>query len=1244
MVKKAMIAIVASLVLALSAFLGISFASVGDTVLASDGEGVGTYESPFLIGTQSTLRSRLETHAGIQGMHFRLINNINLIGEWMPIPLFTINSVFDGGGFILDGLTVTGATAGVNRGMFANFQGTIRNLNFSNVSIQGGTDSGVVTGVIMGAVGTNTVLLENIRVLSGNVGMVSLPGLRTGGIIGENRASGTNTANRARLVLRNVSADMGQVRGGNSSGGLIGRDASTNMNTYILDSYFIGTVHNTSNIVGGLIGTQGSTGGNRRLLVENSFARGTFFADGTFAGGLVGWSGTPTEQITIRNSFAFASVSSRSGPNGGIFGGSDSAPVMQRVFIENSFFSTDLFLGNVTGASIPTGNVVNSYGMPTSQMRTQSFIDMLNANAGEEIFIMGRDGFPIQRAFVNPVVITFSAHGKEFHVWHGEEGEFITGVLTPSWIGHAFAGWNTEKDGSGVSYANLSDIPTQMNLEVFAQWTRTSFLFVSDSGNLRLLHEGNPIAQSSLTIFQRGYIEAQSLLGGAENFIGFMVLNDEGDWVNLGAGDQVIANIEYHLHLEDLVDEDFIEMFAIGGQITFRGVFEVDIPRMMTFTSFLGTSPSWGSIRVDGINRTFGSTMQFPNNHTDPITIQIIPNRFRTLTDVTYTISGIVQSPIAVTPSICETYYTVEINPGVPGYNMQIYIDFGTQEFEIVVESNVTVPEGAIIDTRVTEYIGLGDRLEGIYLHSLPGYRLTDPSWSNLRIFDTLEQTYEHFNAIDGEVNIEITEDFLTRFLQNDKVVITAIFVRQFSIQVMIENDNLGSVTLTARFADEDAFSTTNLYTVLYFDEGTTITLTPRANPGAVISRVDGYMGGEYATAGNIVTLDLVENREILFVFDSFVFTLSAWAIDTNGTALGTQQVAVTVISPAVLHMGSTVGSITAEIATEYVEVYSFQGWYAVVGGERRHMYMFGSNTITNLMIDPGFIDDFADGMDIYIVAMFAVTHTVVITTVGTIGSGTFTVTAVEFDGDQWAALGPPITIMPNTPTEFPSGTYLKLVAVAGDLFMLGGIDGITENDHWLDDHIVVVSIGIDGLRTLTVHFVPRPMEIGLNIQTQRGGDSVAVSDSADRVVTVAVGDIIMVTLNPQSGFQLGSWTLNGLTIAQMRSQFDNVRTSGNIVLIEVTPDWINFLDGDYLDISVTTVMNRAFMIGMLIAAVAIPALVLVIILVAMRNANRKRQHAAMLKRREQNAARMGNLGVIQNLKKEIAQQQGGGQ
>jgi hypothetical protein len=88
-------------------------------------EGSGTQEEPFLIRTQNDLEGI--GGVGSAGRHFRLENNIELVGPWIPIMDF--RGSFDGQGFVVSNLHIPTAARRTHTGLFGTtYRAEIKNL------------------------------------------------------------------------------------------------------------------------------------------------------------------------------------------------------------------------------------------------------------------------------------------------------------------------------------------------------------------------------------------------------------------------------------------------------------------------------------------------------------------------------------------------------------------------------------------------------------------------------------------------------------------------------------------------------------------------------------------------------------------------------------------------------------------------------------------------------------------------------------------------------------------------------------------------------------------------------------------------------------------------------------------------------------------------------------------------------------------------------------------------------------
>ena len=239
----------------------------------------------FTISTAGELadfRDRVNAGETFQGKTIKLLNDIQLQGQWIPIGEFSstaannrpFRGIFDGNNKKISGLSINNPTSN-NQGFFGNIgaNAIVKNLGLVNVNVVGGNNTGGLAGVNNGRI-ENTYVTG---VISGNTDVGGLVG-SVGGEVHSSFSSAT-------------------VSGVLSVGGLVG--AITN-NGFVGNSYARGSVSSTGagGNVGGLVGSNSGSGGR----ITNNYATGRVTGNNFLLrtdGGLVG-GGTPSG---VTNSF-----------------------------------------------------------------------------------------------------------------------------------------------------------------------------------------------------------------------------------------------------------------------------------------------------------------------------------------------------------------------------------------------------------------------------------------------------------------------------------------------------------------------------------------------------------------------------------------------------------------------------------------------------------------------------------------------------------------------------------------------------------------------------------------------------------------------------------------------------------------------------------------------------------------------------------------------------------------------------
>ncbi|MCL2641990.1 MAG: dockerin type I domain-containing protein [Candidatus Bathyarchaeota archaeon] len=255
--------------------------------------------------------------AGIGGVQsagkcYVLDNDINLVGEWVPIDDF--RGVFDGRGYRVNDLYVLASSNRQYVGLFG--QINVAGVVIKNVGINTG-----LNGITASASAYDTVY--------------------AGGLVGYNAGYGMVVENC--YVGGNVSGDVTDYTSGYgtvSAGGLVGYDAGSGglavANCYVKCDV---TVSGTFANVGGLIGF--SQGG---VTVENCYAEGNVTASVStgYVGGLVG--NNINRGVSMVNCFVVGDVFG-SGTVGGLIGLSGSSVVVVNCFVVGDVFGS----GNAGG-------------------------------------------------------------------------------------------------------------------------------------------------------------------------------------------------------------------------------------------------------------------------------------------------------------------------------------------------------------------------------------------------------------------------------------------------------------------------------------------------------------------------------------------------------------------------------------------------------------------------------------------------------------------------------------------------------------------------------------------------------------------------------------------------------------------------------------------------------------------------------------------------------------------------------
>lgn len=309
--------------------------------------------------------------------------DIDLDGNlWTPIGVdidIPFSGTFDGNDHTISNLWIN-VPEGDFQGLFGRCSGaSLMDVVINTAHIFTSDTSGTLVGSFGGNSSMVNCHVTNVSITGNADAENGFAGTNIGGLVGE-LTTDSSIAN---------SYSSGEVTGVSQVGGLAGTAFDK---TEITQSYAEGTVSG-GYLIGGLVGycTFAFTP-DRNNVVDNCYSRASAEAEMGRAGGIYGGS---DGNLRIRNSYATGMVSAPEFTGGviGAWGGGED------IVIENTYFDTETSglsdaVGGFTGPTVE----YDIEGKPTADMKTQAFVDLLNAGSDESPWAIdanANDGYPV---------------------------------------------------------------------------------------------------------------------------------------------------------------------------------------------------------------------------------------------------------------------------------------------------------------------------------------------------------------------------------------------------------------------------------------------------------------------------------------------------------------------------------------------------------------------------------------------------------------------------------------------------------------------------------------------------------------------------------------------------------------------------------------------------------------------------------------------------------------------------------
>ena len=1129
------------------------------------------------------------------------------------------------------GVVRTGTALDANGGLIGIANGNLTIEACQNTGTISATGSCEETGGLVGKVNNATGETATVT-QSRNDGIIS--GLRSGGIVGKKEGSDGNG-----VLAISQCQNSGVVSSSTYTmvGGIL---AWMLQGTVTIDSCVNYANLSTANVDSGIFSFR--TGGN--VIISHCY----------------------------NDSKAYYGISQTSG--GGIsFGQFDT--------VSGGTINTNIVRTSTLGSTNFGGGIAKT----DAELQDPQILNILGAD-----FAMGTNGFPQLRCF-NENVLLFDPNGGTINGSSGnliiKAADFNDSVITSVELpGYQFLGWDTNPasinpDIPVSNYVGTDVFPQDwiallpnQSESYYAIWEQISYQIKTGvpagssdylSDQIYSLYTYNnsayqlvPSYDLSASIGQSLYIQTGFTNVSGENFYfeNWFAINKAGSWVNLGAGtiDQLTSEQRYYF----VVNEDFLNNFACydsgSGQwtISLKAVYGDTTPSTMFFDADTNAHRNWGILEIDGDPFQFNSYLSYLPADKQSVEICVQANQYYSIVGYETKLGGAVQDSVLVTPgdlnSLGQWIFTLAAQDG-----LEFRVIFAPQYFDISVVTKTAGGDvfdgaavGAYINTGAPAQVSVQTGVfEGITLYSVQGYRLVNSSVQNIKIFNQISGVYDYYSAINGVIRFpSVDKSFMDKYLSvnsvtgQQEIVIIAEYYPQVYLAIGFDygsSENLSTVDMMVRDLSgnihvlsgggEDTASG-------YFDEGSTVTIGIQLPRDVRVADISGL------PADSIVNQDFTSIQftlddivQIVIHFDESIYKLNLSAQDTGGVYIDGITEQFEVERNGAPYDGSGLGLndvISVIKGTAVSPEWQFAKWEIYVSdGSDNYLYA----TVTGLMEDNYDLvgTDFSIYIDLMITSLseidiinyFNINVVAVYTHVATVD--------FSFDGGGTIGYNEIISGENLEGDTYSAGTQIKLVIVPDAFYKLETVDGLNEDESLENDSVTggyYIIITADGIRSIAVHFVPEKeiITVSSTFSPTKGRIDVNLNE-------IELGNTVQIKLTFDIGYQYSACTING----RPASDINGVKITGGAVTFNVTSDIMEWLkDSGYeMDIHVDLALSTFAIIGIGIAAVAIPVMVALAIFFIIANKRRKADYQKALAQMKLGKARLNYSDVIKQLR-----------
>jgi len=352
--------------------------------------------APLVQIVNKTSGQKLERD-NFTGKTITLAGNIDLsqYNNWVPIGNFTYDTLskfsgtFDGGGYVINNLTIN--RPGTDRqGLFgAVVEGNVKNLGLDDVKIHGRNRVGSIAGTVQNSSITNSYFGGAVKGDSLVGGLAGL--IRDNGSVTNSYSTGAVSGNGFVGGVAGFIRDASSVINSYSTGIVVGRDNVGGVvgfirnNGRVTTSYSAGAINGVSNI-GGVAGHI-----SNNSSVANSYSAGAVSGN-DFIGGVAGF---VRDTSSVNNSYSISMVNSTGNFAGGIAGSIDKrSRVANSVALNPVVNGIGTDVGRVVGGF--SASVLSNNAAFAGMKNNADELEWLNKGAaaadGADIISIVRDG------------------------------------------------------------------------------------------------------------------------------------------------------------------------------------------------------------------------------------------------------------------------------------------------------------------------------------------------------------------------------------------------------------------------------------------------------------------------------------------------------------------------------------------------------------------------------------------------------------------------------------------------------------------------------------------------------------------------------------------------------------------------------------------------------------------------------------------------------------------------------------